>query len=327
MTQSSLTENAALTSLAHKARWVLAVFWQEIVGAAQDFWKDGHWEKPIHSKDSGNVHSSAAPLPMAKKAAAPPKAAGNLWHAAPGEISEKMWGKGIVTPADDYITDLLIKPLSLTKDMSMLDLAAGLGARMRRATDEFHIYISGREPDPEIAARGMALSVESGHGKHVAITAYDPMNLVESRKYDCIVGRETLYRVTDKKKFIASVIACCKPQVQVSFTDYIVNAESQSQPAILAWKAFEPDADPPSLVQMAEFWAKAGISLRVHDDQTDYYKKEVRNGLIRFAKFMASGVKPDKETKRAIEKRITTWAHRIAAMEQGLKFYRFYGLR
>jgi hypothetical protein len=326
MIQSLLTENSALTSSAQKARWMLAVFRQELFGAAQDFWKDGHWEKPAPQKNpSKDIAKNASPPPQAKKASL--KAEGKFWHATPGEISERMWGGGCVTLGDEYITDLLIMPLSLTKDMSMLDLAAGLGSRIRRTTDKFGIYINGREPDPEIAARGMALSVDSGHGKHAAITAYDPMNLVETRKYDCIIARETIYRVTDKKKFVASIVACSKPQVQISFTDYIVNPESQSQPAIIAWRAYEKDADPLSLVQMAELWAKAGIGLRVHDDQTDYYKKEVKNGLIRLAKFMASGVKPDKETRRAIEKRITTWAHRMAAMEQGLKFYRFYGSR
>jgi hypothetical protein len=98
-------------------------------------------------------------------------------------------------------------------------------------------------------------------------------------------------------------------------------------PAILAWRAFEKDAAPLSLVEMAELWAKAGIPLRVHDDQTKIYKKEVKEGMIRFARFMASGVKPDPATCKSIEKRITTWARRMAAMEQGLQFYRFYGLR
>jgi hypothetical protein len=89
----------------------------------------------------------------------------------------------------------------------------------------------------------------------------------------------------------------------------------------------ESGADPAGLVEMAELWAKAGVNLRVHDDQTEYYRKEVMSGLSQFAKFMASGVKPDAATKKAIDKRITTWAHRVAAIDAGMKFYRFYGLR
>jgi SAM-dependent methyltransferase len=211
--------------------------------------------------------------------------------------------------------------------MTMLDLAAGLGTRMRRLSEEFGISINGLEPDPDLAARGMALSVKAGVGKRNAITAYDPVNLVEKNKYDCVLSRETLYRVADRTKFIASIVACCKPKAQVSFTDYIVNPESKDKPAILAWRAFEKDADPIGLVEMAELWAKAGISLNVLDDETEYYKKEIKRGLLRFAEFMASGVKPDAETKKAIEKRIIIWAHRMAAMEQGMRFFRFYGQR
>jgi cyclopropane fatty-acyl-phospholipid synthase-like methyltransferase len=328
---------APLMPIAQKAQRALAILRQELVGVAQDFWKDGNWGKnapddgfvmPRRSADRGEG-KPLPPLSQAEEytAATISKTQEGLWHAAPGEISEIMWGKNFVCPIDEYITDLMIRPLGITKDMNLLDLAAGLGGRMRKTSEEYGVYFSGREPDPDIAARGMALSVAAGRGKRDIITAYDPMNLVEAHRYDCIVARETIYRVADKQKFIHSIISCCKPQAQICFTDYIVNPESQSKPAIRAWRAFESGASPVGLVEMAEMWAKAGISLRVHDDQTDYYKKEVKRGLVRFAKFMASGIKPDAATRKAIEKRITTWAHRMAALEQGMRFYRFYGLR
>ena len=306
-------------------RRALAILKQELIGVAEDFWKDGNWQKTPYYEPP--TVASKAPEAFVLPKEAPRVIKGRLWHAAPGEVSEKMWGDGRVTPGDEYITDLLVNPLSLSGDMSMLDLSAGLGFRMRKTAHDFGVYINGREPDPEIAARGMTLSVYAGMGKHAAITAYDPMSLTEAYKYDCVVARETLYRVANKKKFVEAIMACCKPQVQISFTDYIVNPEFKDQPAILAWQAFETGAVPISLVEMAELWAKNGVTLRVHDDQTDYYKKEIKKGLIRFARFMATGVKPDADTKRAIEKRITTWAHRMAAIEQGMRFYRFYGLR
>ncbi len=305
-----------------KARRTFAVIRQHIVGIAKDFWKDGDWKPFQASNERRPGLAENAPGPLENQSFSP--SAPLYWHAAPGEISEKMWGEEAVTPADKEVGDLLIKPLNLAKDMSVLDLAAGLGARMRRTTDQFGVYITGREPDPEIAARGMALSVAVGKGKKDIITAYDPMNFVEMHKYDCIIARETFYRVADKKKFIASIVGCCKSGAQVSFTDYIVNQEVKDQPAILAWQAFEEGSEPTSLVEMAELWAKNGISLRVHDDQTDMYMKAVKEGLIRFTKFLTT-VKPDAQTKKAIEKRIKTWAHRMAAMEQGMRFYRFYG--
>jgi len=320
MSLSSLINKETFASSTQKVQYVLALFRQEVVGIAQDFWKDGDWGRASSAKNGFSTFSRSE----GRDAAA---VENPLWHALPGEISERMWGEGSVTPADEYVTDLLIKPLNLNKNMKMLDLAAGLGARMYETTEEFGIRIDGREPDPEIAARGMALAIESGLQTRLSIKPYDPMYLVEKEKYDCVVSRETIYRVADKEKFIASIVACCNPKAQISFTDYIVNPESVAQPAILAWQAFEKDAAPPSLVEMAELWAKAGISLRVHDDETDHYKSEVKKGMLRFTQYLLSGAKPDNATKRAINKRITTWAHRVAAMEQGMKFYRFYGSR
>lgn len=326
MSLSSLAKQGLL-ALPPATRRCIGLFGRALVGIAEDFWNDGHWEKlksvgPTAEPQMTDDGLGASVFKKAEKSGDSRK----LWHALPGEVSEKMWGEGSVTPADDYITDLLIKPLSLTKDMSMLDLAAGLGRRMKRTTEQFGAYISGREPDPEVAARAASIVSKGKKNSHFEILPYDPLNFSETRKYDCIVARETIYRVADKAKFIKSIVNCCKSGTQVSFTDYIVNPEVANQPAILAWKAFETGATPLSLVEMAELWAKNGISLRVHDDQTEYYTKEVKKGLVAFAQFVTS-VRPDAETKKAIEKRITTWAHRVAAMEQGMRFFRFYGLK
>jgi len=322
-----------------KARHVWAHLRQEVIGLARDYWKDGNWEKPplTGELDDLPVHApvsrpaSEAPSKVKSDTSASPfsvtRTAGGLWSAHPGEISERMWGHGYVSPGDEHITNLLITPLGINKDMNILDLSAGLGGRMRKMTEEYGVYINGLEPDADIAARGMSISVAAGRSKQAAIEAYDPMNLTSTHKYDCVIARETIYRVADKQKFINSIVACCKPKAQISFTDYVVNPEVHDAPNIAAWRAFEKGADPVGLVEMAEMWAKAGISIRVHDDQTDYYKKEVRRGLLVFAKFMAADVKPDEPTRKAIERRVMIWAHRMAAIDAGMRFYRFYGMR
>jgi len=302
--------------VAQKSRWMLAFLRQELIGIAEDFWKDGRTEEA--PKQNGTRFSN--PLP-------PVVEVERRWHAAPGEIAEKMWGEGNILPGDTQLTDLLIQPFNITKDMNLLDLSAGLGSRMRRVHQEFKAEVNGREADAEIAARGTFLLAAAGLRKSASITPYDPMNLVETNSYDCIVMREALYAAADKEQFIKSIEACCKEEAQVSFTDYIVNPEYKNEPAVAAWQKSEFGAEPVSLVEMAELWARAGFSLRVHDDQTDFYKKEIKRGLLRLAQFMVSGVKPDAETKAAIEKQLTLWALRMAALEKGLKFYRFYGLK
>jgi cyclopropane fatty-acyl-phospholipid synthase-like methyltransferase len=301
---------------------------QYIFGLAEDFWKDGT-DNPFKRARIFAVGKKSSPIKAEQQSAQPAVAASQKpqWHAEPGEISEKMWGEGFVAPGTTVIADALIKPLALNKDMSMLDLSAGLGGRMRSAVEQYGIYVTGLEPDAGIAARGMALSVKAGKGKQAAIDAYDPNNFSVTKKYDCFVARETFYRVIDKNKLFNAIGAIAKPRGQISFTDYIVNPEDREKAGIVSWRSFEKDAAPLSLVEMAEAWAKAGFTIRVHEDQTDFYRKEVTAGLARFAKFLATGVQPDAETKKAILRRMQTWVHRMAALEQGMKFYRFYGTK
>lgn len=312
------------------------------VGLAEDFWKDGtenpfgvrspHLKKPSPDISQPNpfmhstVEQSSTVKPSDVSITNPSRElAGKLWHAEPGEISEKMWGNGFVTPGDSEITELLVMPLALNKELSVLDLSAGLGGRLRRTTEEFGVYVTGLEPDPQIAARGMELSIRAGKAKHAAISAYDPANFSVTRRYDCIISRETFYRVADRKKFFLELANCTKPGAQISFTDYIVNSEFRENPAVKKWIESEKGANPPSLVELAQEWAKAGFDLRIHDDQTEFYKKEVAGGMKRMASFLASGPRPDEETKLALRRRIDTWAQRLSALENGMKFYRFYG--
>ncbi|MDP9126806.1 MAG: methyltransferase domain-containing protein [Pseudomonadota bacterium] len=306
---------------------------QFLSGLAQDFWHDGP-ENPFRrgagTQSEFHTELRAEPRTAQQPAAAKPAAA-SLWHALAGEISEKMWGDGFVTPASDAVTDMLIKPLGLNKQMSVLDLSAGLGGRMRRITKDFGVYVTGLEPDPGIAARGMEMSARLGKGKQDAISHYTPATFsagkTVTQSYDCIIACETFYRVQDKQKFFAALTACTKPQAQVSYTDYIVNPENRKNAAIVAWQNYEKDTTPLGLIETAEGWAKEGFKLRVNDDQTDFYRKEVVAGLQRLATFLGTMSRPDLETRNAILRRMEIWAHRLAAMEQGMKFYRFYGTR
>jgi hypothetical protein len=306
---------------------------QQIFGLAEDFWTDG-------PENLLGLYSVSIPIPKirpivkpppAKPQApvhSPPRAAdGPIWRAEPGEISEKMWGEGFVTPGGQLIDGMLVAPLGLMKEMSVLDLSAGLGERMRDIVKEAGVYITGLEPDAPIAERGMRMSLKAGEGKHAPIAHYDPAHLKLDRHYNCFIARETFYRVPNRPSFFAILGEHAKPQAQAAFTDYIVDPEYREHPAILAWRKNEILANPMGLVETAEIWAKIGFDLRVHEDLTDFYKAEIMVGLKRLKDFLASGARPDKETGAAVLRRLDTWKYRLAAMDAGMKFYRFYGMK
>jgi SAM-dependent methyltransferase len=304
-----------------RAMGAFAYMRQQIAGIAQDYWKDGHWEKPDDLDHPG--------LPSAPKIFAPrePVIFEGQWQARPGEVSERMWGGCFTMPGEDAITDALADPLVLTSGKNILDLSAGLGGRAQKLAEKYGVTVAGLEADADVARRGMEISAGASRSRYVTVNPYDPLNFAVEGKYDCIIAREVFYRVPDKEKLIAAIIARCKEQAQVSFTDYVINAEDKAKPAIEAWRAFEPGADPVGLVDIAEIWAKNGISLRIHEDLTDLYRREIKLGLVRFTQFMATTPKPDAATKKEIGYRIALWANRMAALDAGMRFYRFYGQR
>ena len=203
------------------------------LGLTEDFWKNGHeypWDALVERyRRKRAAKEFTRNTPTARKATSHPATAGAIdllsWHAEPGEISEKMFGSGFVTPGGEFITEKLIRPLGLTKDMSVLDLSAGLGGRIRKIVRETGAYVTGLEPDAGVARRGMDLSVKAGKAKHAPIEYYDASTLNLTRTYDAIISRETFYRLENPDPFFQVLAAHLKSRAQIAFTDYIVDHE------------------------------------------------------------------------------------------------------
>jgi SAM-dependent methyltransferase len=145
--------------------------------------------------------------------------------------------------------------------------------------------------------------------------------------FDFVIARELFYRVADKPAFFAALATALKPGGQIAFTDYIVDSENKQKPAILAWQTHEKGAAPFGLIELAQAWAKVGLELRVSEDETTFYRREIVAGLKRFVTFLAQGPVPDAETKKIILREVELWIYRMAAIEQGMKFYRFCAVR
>ncbi len=308
-------------------------FWARIrvtlVGLAQDFWKDTAQPsvqpraKPVPVKQSSPANAPAASSPQpARRAAASKK----LWYADRPQVLEKMWGDGEALPGGKELVDLLLAPLGLNKEMNVLDLSAGLGGLARKMAEEFETYVTGLETDPALARRGMTLSVNAGKSKQASIEHYDPATFTPGRHYDCIIARELFYRVIGKNKFFKTIASALKARGHIVFTDYILDPKAIKNEAVTSWMAIEPEASPLSLGEMSQSWTGLGFDMRVNEDLTPMYKRDVLKGLARFAAFLTHNI-PEEETKPLVLKEIDLWERRVAAMEHGLKFCRFHAIR
>lgn len=317
---------------------------RSVVGIAQDFWADPpctypvieiklgkmalripNYLKPVMGEGTGaaSMPRSAAPKKGAVTSAKP---AVPRWRAAPGEIAEKMWGEGQALPAGNILLEAMIAPLGLSKATNVIDLSVGLGGSMRKLIPLVN-QIRGYDTDAVFIERCKELSIKAGKSKQTQVEVLTPAEFTMPAIVDAVLARELFYRLPDKAKFLALAAAGVKINGHLAFTDYIVNPEHKAQPAIASWMAQEPGAAPVGLVEMAELLAKAGFEVRVSDDITAMYKTEVMKGLKNLALALGKAGKPDSETKKAILREMEVWIHRLGAMEQGMKIYRFHAMR
>lgn len=292
------------------------------IGLAQDYWKDGgaepHPKTPVKRKARRRIYEEAAPLSRPDQS--------RRWHANRIAVIERIWGQGMSRPGDEALLDVLIAPLGLNREMNVLDLAAGLGGLARRIAKDYNAYVAGMEVDAEMAKRGMEISVEQGRAKHASVDHYDPASFVPAKHFDCFVARDIFYRIADRPKFFKAIALGLKPRGQLAFTDFILDPEHAENAAVRDWLAHDRGANPLSLADMTQAWAKLGFDVRVNEDQTKLYHAEIVKGLARFMLFLSKNP-PDDETKPFVLHEIEKWGWRAKALEQGLKYCRFYAIK
>jgi cyclopropane fatty-acyl-phospholipid synthase-like methyltransferase len=291
----------------------------EVIGWAQDFWYD----PPAVPKSK--VSAKTGPIAQPAATAQPERMILNSWNADRPQIMEKIWGEGEVAPGGDYLNKMLVAPLGLQPDNSVLDLAAGLGSMARMLAAKFNVYVDGFELDPQLAARGMELSIRAGKGKHASITAYDVASFTANRTYDCVIARELFYRVPNKQAFFVELAKTVKQKAHLVFTDLVLDAAARDHTPILEWLGFEAGAMPLTEPEIVAHLKQHGFDVRVVDDQTKFYQQEILHGLANFAHFLKRH-QLDDDTRVLVRSEIELWARRQAATANGLKLMRFHAI-
>ncbi|MGE4351941.1 MAG: cyclopropane-fatty-acyl-phospholipid synthase family protein [Bdellovibrionales bacterium] len=341
---SSASSKSSLGLSLRVALFRLRVFF---VGLALDFWKDGPWpgfslgkRSPVSPSSTPKKERPRKKKPkeassseeMAEEAQAElsdvmPVREPTVWNGDRVAVIEHMWGEGHALPGGDEYLNSLSSPLGINSEMSILDLSAGLGDMARSLAEEYKTYVTGMEVDSALAARGMVMSIAAGKSKSASVVAYDPANFTASRKYDCIFARELFYKIIGKEKFFKAIDSSLKSGGgQIVFTDYILDPAVREKPAIARWLAREPNAAPLSSIEMIKMWKGMGYDLRIAEDQTQEYKVLILQGLKSFVDFMIMN-RPDEATKLCVVREVDLWVRRMEAFSQGLKYYRFYGIR
>ncbi len=288
-------------------------------------WWDG-CDVVVHARDGGEEPQAQTPARQVVGFRDPDKP----WQTAKAKLACMLWGEGFSHPGDIGHVLELAKPFALTPAMTVVDLCAGLGGGARAIVEEFGVWVTGMEPDPELAEAGMQISTKAGQAKKAAVSHYDPENLdIRAGTVDCFLCRQLLHRVDNKAGFLTGVVRAIKGRGQLVITDYMLaDAAAADSPAIQAWRESEPV---PLHLATADAYAKllagAGLDVRVTEDMTAGFRSMVLQGWSGLTT-ATQGATLDPELVVALVDELERWTRRIAAFDSGaLKLVRFYALR
>jgi len=272
--------------------------------------------------------TAAAAMPLDLKPPPAPPAGEALPALDPLTVRQWLWGSGFVVPGNAEYVLGLVKPFAANPAMSILDIAAGLGGPARAIAEAFETYITGVERDPEIAGRGMAMSVAAGKQRHAPINVMNPETLeLKPGAFDCVFGRGATYAVQDKERFMRVLIMGLKPRGQLLLTDYIGDPALAARPELAAWQALEPF--PPNLWNVQQYtdcFKSLGFDVRITEDITAQYKAQIVLGWDNLLQTVDIRKLPRAHQLIVLDE-AERWVKTIIALDSGaLKVFRFYAL-
>lgn len=279
----------------------------------------------LRGEGGSPVSSPSEPHPAAAAIGVPDEAAPPL---EPLTVRQWLWGAGFIIPGNaDYVLKL-VKPFAPNPAMSFLDVAAGLGGPARAIVAAFDTYMTGLERDPELARRGMEMSVAAGKQKHAPISAMDPESFeLKSGAFDGILGRDATYMVQDKERFLRVLLLALKHRGQLLLTDYVVEPRLAERSELGIWSSLQPHRSSLwTLQQYVDCLKNLGCDIRITEDITQDLKLQIVLGWDHLVHAVDIKALP-RQHKVTIVNEAEHWVKTIMALDAGVvKAYRFYAL-
>lgn len=250
-----------------------------------------------------------------------------LWSATRIEVAETLWGEGFITPGGTDHVPYLVKPLGLNPAMSVLDLSAGLGGTSRAMASTYGCWVVGLEASEMLAKEGMIRSFQQGLEKKALIESYDPENFSFSKRVDAVLYKEGMFAVRNKDRMFDGIEEALKPRGHLLITDYTVSPQHRDHPAIRHWAAHDP-LEPHlwTQEQMTGAFAQRNLDLRIAEDLTDLHRGQILMAIQALVGHLER-FQLAPQTKLAVVEEVEMWARRVAAIEGGLKVFRFYAIK
>lgn len=243
------------------------------------------------------------------------------------DVAQLIWGRGFCGPGGPEHIVAISKLLTLTPEMSMMHLGAGLGGPARALAEAFGVWVTGYETSTSLVAAGSELSAMAGMAKKAPLTYLDlhsPQPF--ERKYDRVMIDSFLSLVENKQALLEQVEDSLKADGLCLITDYfLANDQTLTQPAYKEWAAGEPRSL--TLVgvnELREILQNCGYHVRVDDNLSNEYVSLIDQTWAGADKIVADLLAQPEQSQlvNVVFKEAELWTRRAKLLREGHITYR-----
>jgi len=283
--------------------------------------------KGLIGKITGSFRKKKA-KPVSKKAAPKPEAASPFekkdrpvepvhWPPNRLNVIEKLWGLGYTTPGGAERVKLLLPLLGLDEKKSLLLLGAGLGGISETMVEDTGVWVTGYEPDKELAKLGQESMKRAGLQRKAPIR-FDSMEdlKLKPKSFDAMMSFDAIHSVVDKKALFSAVVESLRLDGEMLFISYVLPNTNPPSEKTQIWskhQSLKPQLWPAEA--MLGMLKSLNLDVRPPDDISHEYRNVVLRAWTQFL----SGMKKDELLSVAADVvgECERWADLITAIDTG----------
>jgi len=251
-----------------------------------------------------------------------------LWPANRLNVIEKLWGLGYTTPGGADFVKLLLPMLGLDEKKSLLLLGAGLGGICETIAEDTGVWITGYEPDKELAKMGQESMKRAGLQRKAPIR-FDSMEALKlkPKSFDAMMAFDAIHSVKDKKALFMAVSDGLRIDGEMLFISYVLPDTNPPSDKVKIWSRHQ--SLPPQLWPQEAMLAMlkgCNLDVRPPDDITQDYRNKVLKAWMDFL----SNMKKDELLTIAADlvSECERWADLITAIDSGgLKVMKYHCIK
>ncbi len=280
-------------------------------------WWEGYELEPGREADEHADEPSATTGASPENDRYKPVDRSSPWPDTRQKVAQLVWGDGFVGPCDGKSSIEMVQAMGLDASSNMLEIGAGVGGGTRAIAEQFGAYVAGWDLEPELAAEATIQAEVHSLELKAAVKPLDP-DQVEFKPsfYVGALIQETLYRIADKKSFLAKITESLKPSGHMMISDLFF-ADDAATSEMDRWRDGErSEAYGWQIDEARDVITKLSVDVRVTTDESDAYCARILDAWKNFVPTVGDHALGDDLALPSVDE-AEFWARRLAAIQSG----------